>query len=349
MTLAAGDAAGRPTWAVEIDLGDPLTEGMAVVETGRAPAGPGEVAVCPDLAGRLDVGVGDTMRIGDESFRVTGVLTVPVALGDTRGLQVVGMPGDLPVTGPRSTAYLVERVPDAGDPSLDTPFYRASDWATYDDPLNPLRAQVAQLERDGVALTPRDLLAGGGGGLAGLAGVEGWRSAQSPWLLPVCVLVVLQLAVMTAPSLAVGVRQNRRMFALLQGAGADGRTLRRVVLGQAALMGLVGSVGAALLAVAVTAAVAAPACPGGGPDGEGPSSRGRCCCCGPSAATTPGRPSHRSPLWGWWSGCCCSSPSWSGRSARRRRDSRCRAGWRCGMRLAPPEGRWRRSPRSPSR
>jgi putative ABC transport system permease protein len=47
------------------------------------------------------------------------------------------------------------------------------------------------------------------------------------------------------------------MFALLQGAGADGRTLRRTVLGQAALVGVVGSAGAAVLAVAVTGTVVA--------------------------------------------------------------------------------------------
>lgn len=247
----------RSAWSVEVDLADPLTSGIAVVETGRAPVTRGEVAVSPDLAARLDVGVGDTVTIGERSFRTTGVVTVPVALGDTQGLQVVGMPGDLPVSGSRSTAYLVERVPDPDDPALDTAFYRNSDWATYDDPLNRLHAWTDSLRLDGIQLTPRDVLAGSRAGLGERTGVDGWQYALSPWLLPVYLLVVLQLAVMAAPSLAVGVRQNRRMFALLQGAGADGRTLRRTVLGQAALVGLVGSVGAALLAVAVTGTVVA--------------------------------------------------------------------------------------------
>jgi putative ABC transport system permease protein len=257
VTVGEADAA-RFAWAAEVDLTDPLTDGMAIVESGRVPATTGEVALSPELAARLGLAVGDTVTIGDRSFRTTGVVTVPVALGDTQGLQVVGMPRDLPVSGQRSTAYLVEQVPDLDDPVLDTPSYRNLDEATGDDPLDRLRAWADDLlVRDGIGLTPRDLLTRGEAGVAEQAGVAGWQYGLTLWLLPVYVLVVLQLAVMAAPSLAVGVRQNRRMFALLQGAGADGRTLRRTVLAQAALVGLVGSVGAVVLAVAVTGTVAA--------------------------------------------------------------------------------------------
>ena len=245
--------------ATEYDPAEPVTEGLAIIDEGRLPRGADEVTVSPDLAARANIGTGDEIVVAERQLTVTGIATVPVGLGAQQGLQVVGLPGGLSLDTDRSsTGYLVTGdLPGVDDPALDTAEFRASQYGSSDWEAASLQYFVDTFaEQDDLNLVSRALLEdlNGSGGLNWF-GVAGWQGALSPFLAPVYALVVIQLAVMSAPALAVGVRQSRRMFALLQGAGADGRALRRTVLAQAGVIGLVGSGLAALLAVLLVGGV----------------------------------------------------------------------------------------------
>ena len=53
-------------------------------------------------------------------------------------------------------------------------------------------------------------------------------------------LMLLQVALLAGPAIAVGARRNQHTLALLAASGADRRHLRAVVLGSAGVVGLVG-------------------------------------------------------------------------------------------------------------
>jgi len=244
---------------------DPLaaiTDGLAVVDDGSLPTTQGEVAISPLLARQTGLGSGDALTVGDRDYSVSGIATVPVALGKLEGAQVIGFPGSLPrVPGTDSTAYLVTGdLPDPDDPALDSEGFRASGYGWSRDRLAALRyyQDVTVAETHQVALTTREILTDDGTGVAGALGVDGLQYVASAFLAPVYALVLIQLAVMSAPALAVGVRQSRRTFALLQGAGADAGTLRRTVLAQALVIGALGAaIGAGVAVAAVSLIVAA--------------------------------------------------------------------------------------------
>lgn len=255
------DAAGRSARAVGTmyDTGARVTDGIAVVEQGRLPGATDEVAVSPRLARSLDVAVGDRLTVGEREVTAVGVATVPVALGSTEGPQVIGAPDAFPLDpGTASTGHLAQGLPRLGDPRLVTDAFERSGYADGGDrDIMALRHYVdVTAAAQGLAVTHRDVQAWDGG----------WGSRWSwlwylnpvnPVLGPVYAVVIILLAVLSTPAVAVGVRQSRRLYALLQGAGADGRALRRTVLAQALVIGAVGSLAGTLLAVGTVAVVVA--------------------------------------------------------------------------------------------
>ncbi len=70
---------GVPTFAVRPPEGAPGTAIGLAVTKGRAPGAPGEAAIGPHTAEQLDVGVGDTVRVGsgDQSAQVVGLALFP--------------------------------------------------------------------------------------------------------------------------------------------------------------------------------------------------------------------------------------------------------------------------------
>ena len=64
-------------------------------------------------------------------------------------------------------------------------------------------------------------------------------------------LMLLQVALLAGPAIAVGARRNQHTLALLAASGADRRHLRAVVLGSAGVVGLVGCTAAAAAGIAL--------------------------------------------------------------------------------------------------
>ena len=79
----------------DIDLANPLTEGMYVLLDGRIPTQPDEVAISPDLAELMEVEVGDVVEIEDYDrggLNVVGLASHPLA---NSGHLVLVAPGEL--------------------------------------------------------------------------------------------------------------------------------------------------------------------------------------------------------------------------------------------------------------
>lgn len=88
--------------ATDIDIGDPVTEGMYLLLEGRAPAGKHETAVSPAVAENLGVEIGDQVTFEDlglGTLDVVGYVSQPIASADTTILlppaALEGHPSDI--------------------------------------------------------------------------------------------------------------------------------------------------------------------------------------------------------------------------------------------------------------
>ncbi|MER7415557.1 FtsX-like permease family protein [Micromonospora peucetia] len=202
-----------------VDLTDPLGRGLVRFHSGRAPAGPDEIAVSPAALRRLDVRLGGTVTSGDgvRSWRVVGVAEYPDDLGPVVTLHPTG----------------IETEPDTSW-LLDLP-------GTVDDEL------FRRLNAQGVLVNARtpapvsDTVTFAADGFSSVD-VEG---------MSVSVLVgglgLLEVVLLVGPAFAVGVRRRRRELALVAVAGGDDAHLRRIVLADGVVLGALGAtVGVAL-------------------------------------------------------------------------------------------------------
>ncbi|WP_018655352.1 FtsX-like permease family protein [Actinomadura flavalba] len=206
---------------VEADLGDPLARGLAEIMAGRAPAGPGEIAVGPVLRDR-GVRLGQTVTVGGTPRTVTGFVALPRGGGTVLG----GAPGTLPLREPAQPGWLVD----------------APRAVTWDD--------VRALNADGLGVLSRAVVADPPAGVA-LARTEG-TGAEAAVVGLVVAMMALQVVLLSGPAFAVSVRRRRRDLALVAAAGGTPRTLRAITLvtglllgGLAALAGGAAGIGAA--------------------------------------------------------------------------------------------------------
>lgn len=239
------------------------------------PLGAGQIAIGPQVAAALGVGVGDTveltkqdapqiMRLGDSSSfrefadpraRTTAAQRYTVAAVDGDDQQaVVGQDG--PLTVPTTLDWWRD---DATNPDLTW----ALRWVVTGpapvrwsevSALNELGAQVSS--RDTILHPPTDaatlarwdeVMAGNDYGpgndtsAAGLAVVAGAAA-----------LGLLQAILMIGPAFQVGARRSARDLALLAASGADDRTIRRSVLAGGLVVGTVVSAVACTLGVVIS-------------------------------------------------------------------------------------------------
>lgn len=206
---------------------------------GAAPSTPSEVVVSTALAEAEGARIGSRIRFQDggpvREYTVVGLVTGS-RLGTAR--EVVGLPGSL-LSGARST-----------DPARlgeydDTWFVVGPEPVTWEQVLQANRLGAYVLSRAVVADPPpapadefpdppigrQDLVTGA----------------------VVVALVLLQIALMVGPAVAVGARRNERMLALVAATGGSRRHLVLVVVGAAAVIGLVAGVAGALLGAGVGA------------------------------------------------------------------------------------------------
>ncbi len=225
--------------AVEVDLTDPLTDGLFRLSHGRWPQERGEVVVNPALTER-GPGLGDTLTVvrnGPDGERTTDVRIVGIAESTaTRSLPVAAGPldGFGPGADPVRTWLL------GGGP------------VTWDDvralnEIGVLAASRAVLTDPppSSALPPEVLLD------------EGIDQATLTVLVLVVVMVLIEVVLLAGPAFAVRAKAQARSLALVAATGGTPAQARRTVLASGVVVGVVGGILGVVLGIGV-GAIAAP-------------------------------------------------------------------------------------------
>ena len=217
LRIGPGDA--RPVSLTDQPLDDPLTAGMLRLRAGRAPSGPGEVAVSTEVLRDLGRRVGDTVVLvrPARSLRITGTVLSPA---DVHARLAVTGRGTL---GPAARqVWLIGLPPGVASPG-------------------------ALAGVDGLSVTTRERASNAPPSRRG-AGVLN--------LIPVIAGLALMIAVLVAAAaFAAGIRREVRDLGLLAAAGANPGQLRAAVLARGATLGLAGGLAGLALGTLAAAAI----------------------------------------------------------------------------------------------
>lgn len=236
-TLRLGDRGFR-TELRGIDTAKDFTRTSYAVDQGRAPRRSGEILVNHALA---DDGarVGSTLVARDDrTFRVVGVGRPQSLVRGGSSAAAVVLPRD-------ALALTAESVP--------TRFVVGGDAVRWKD--------VRALNDLGFTVTSRYVLEHG---LTAAQQADTRRAVEEAGttddgtravLVIIATSVMIEIVLLACPAFAVGVRRQRRQLALLAANGATPQQLRRTVLGQALVLGVLSSIVAAGLGVALAALV----------------------------------------------------------------------------------------------
>jgi putative ABC transport system permease protein len=215
--------------AEELDTADPITAGLYAVRAGRLPARAGEVGLTRGLAGRLGAAVGDTVR-PDRGAPVTvvGLIGVPSCRRCDLAIGLPGWTGPPPAAAAQdSISYLV-------------------DWPALPGTEADL---VASLAEHGILLRLRDSI---------LHPERYQASAPDRTAAGAALLIIgiglLEVLLLAGAAFAVGARRQVRDAAMVLANGGRRADVRRMVLANAVVLGLLGSVAGAVLGVGLVLA-----------------------------------------------------------------------------------------------
>jgi putative ABC transport system permease protein len=202
-----------------LDLTDAAYAGMVVLLRGRAPANDTEVALTEPAAKRIGVTIGGTVRLfdGSKQYAVVGLVEFPAALREV----VVLRPDSSP-----TTTWLVDTPEPLGWPAVQK--LNASGIAAYSRTLvldPPPGGELLRFESGG--------------------DVEEFSAGAL-----VLGLGILEIILLAGPAFAVGARRRRRDLALVAANGGTPAHLRRIVLADGIVLGIVGAVAGVLVGVA---------------------------------------------------------------------------------------------------
>lgn len=223
----------------EFPVGDHLTDPLLARVSGAWPAGAGEVTVNEAFLA-LGYEVGDRPAfLGDDAPRIVGVvehaaLNAPVVVGEEGSLSGVGGAGQA-----LSEQWLVETGPVTWDDveALNRLGFMVTSRAVVLDP--PARSE----------LDPEIQWALDNDGSGEIAVV----------IALVVVMVLIQVALLAGPALAVTARQQSRTLALVAAAGGTPGQARLVVVAQGLVLGVGAALGGAVLGVGAGVALLGPA------------------------------------------------------------------------------------------
>lgn len=232
-TTVVIDGRGYSSDWLSLDASRAATSGMFRVVSGRPPRADDEVLVSQQLADR-GARIGSTVEVeGDKTLRVVGIgrNSTVVRGGDAQTMLVV--PGALAALD--GTTFLIDGRGPVG-------------WDA-----------VKKLNTAGFSVISREVLAHPPSNSDLYPELQTMSSAGDAATRAVLAIVVtaivLQVVLLAGPAFAVGVRRQRRELALLAATGASPRQIRRVVLGQALVLGVLACVLAAALGTALSALV----------------------------------------------------------------------------------------------
>ncbi|WP_193604943.1 ABC transporter permease [Nocardioides dongkuii] len=226
-TVGVATEAGRADVEVlEVDLRDPVADGLARLDEGRLPRTSDEVVVNAALAAK-GYAVGDRLDLTGPEQDDPDDSADPVVVGVAESAEARGYPVAM---GPLGAFALPDRDLEAsrswfvdGD---------EVDWAEV-RALNELGATV--LSR-AVVLDPPPLPA------EAEEMVSSGDDAMATVVALVVVMALIEVVLLAGPAFAVGARRQSRSLALMTATGGTPRQARRVVLASAVVLGGVASV-----------------------------------------------------------------------------------------------------------
>lgn len=217
----------RRAWRVDTlstDYSAPLTTGMIDLDRGRLPTRANEIVVSPNLAAS-GLEVGHMVTVGGARVQIAGVGEIGAL---DRGSRAVAFSPEAPVKTDASEW-------DREDPYSVLPL---SFLVGGSDPVAAV--DVRAWNRDGFSVLSRFLIEHPDD--AGLAFDDYESSSEMRQLIAIVVVaLVIEVILLAGPAFAVGARRQRHELALISVAGGSPRDVRRVVLLQAALLGLVAA------------------------------------------------------------------------------------------------------------
>lgn len=238
VAIVSGDELFEPL-AFMGDLSDPLVAGMANIVEGRAARGPDEVVVSPPLADDLGLAVGDRLDLArpDRTVTVVGTAIRPY---DVRMASVFAPPGWL------------------GAPTTDSEdVWDSRQWLVDVGPADPalVKRIMATPSRTSPVPPPLPVMVPDGGRLGGghapsvqvstRADRRGWRSeVPNQGVSTTFVMGVLALVwtgAVSAAAFAVGARRRLREVGLVAASGGAPGHLRRLLVADGVVLGLVGA------------------------------------------------------------------------------------------------------------
>lgn len=209
-----------------LDAGDPLARGIVRLDAGRLPRGGTEVALSPAAAAHLRATVGGTVRTtGAAVYTVVGLVEIGGDLGESALFPPDGGPAPAPTDGLSSGWLVGQRAPLT--------------WAE----IQRLSAYGILGQSHALALHP-----------PAVPFVRGLGSAFD-LAVPVVGLALLEVVLLAGPAFAIGARRRQRELALIAANGGSPAMLRRVVLADGVVCGVLAA--GAGLAVGVGLAFAA--------------------------------------------------------------------------------------------
>jgi putative ABC transport system permease protein len=214
---AAGDRSELAVHGFAAD--DPMVDGLIDLVAGRLPTAGDEVALAPEVADDLRVGVGDRLVLArpEIELRVVGLVEDPAALHDPVALVAPG--GALLDADPRNTAMPLGLV--------DLPVGVSLDAAAGERPVM-LRSDAGD-EPSGAA-----------------TGV--------PWIHVIGAVVLTVIGIVISAAFAAGARRQLVMLGQLSASGAPGPVLRAMLVLQGTVTGLVGAIAGVAIAAGTLAA-----------------------------------------------------------------------------------------------
>ncbi|MET9555473.1 ABC transporter permease [Streptomyces sp. NPDC006645] len=243
----------RNTSVRELKAADPMAEGIMVLDRGRFPGKPGEVAATNAFleSSGLRVGSKLTARGLDTTYRIVGAYELPNELKEA---QVNALPGAL--LAPLDKALAAAELPgtDASDTYLTTvPGDAGFTW----NMVKEVNTKGATVTSRAVALSPppdSDVL---------LYQKEEWardnssgnNATQLAILSTVVGLVMLEICLLAGPAFAVGARRSRRQLGLVGANGGDRHHIRAIVLSGGLVIGAVAAVVGTALGMGLTFAL----------------------------------------------------------------------------------------------
>lgn len=262
--------------ATDLNMDDPLTEGMLALLEGDTPRSPGEVAISPRVAANMGLEIGDRVafeRLEVGELEVVGMVSEPIAKSDE---TVLLWPGALEGAVEYSTVLIETENPDATFSHLEELWQSEGMQDFWPEPAVVPKPEELELIEDQfyvylteaeieelVELARSDPEGGVGvvherafemyvdsGGVASVnlhgdtrdrlmsqGGVEGNPALVST---VASTILLIEVAFITGAAFAAGTRRRLREIGLLSAGGASQKHVRTTVIGEGLTIGLLG-------------------------------------------------------------------------------------------------------------